>query len=390
MPKTPTPHRSSASNRPTSPLISLVLPVFNEAAILEKLQDRIDAGLTHSGCRWEVIYVNDGSSDLSGTILTRFAHERPNVRAVHLSRNFGHQSAILAGLAHAQGDATIIMDSDMQDDPSRLVDFIDAWRDGADVVYAIREKRKEALWKNILFLSFYRLLNRISDVPIPTDAGAFGLIDQRVTKQILQLPEVDRFYPGLRSWVGFHQMGIVVERCARHDDKPRVSLRQLFKLAQSAIFGFSRFPLMIFYALSIASLTVSASCLSYALISKWFTGLAIPGWASTTTLASFFGGLNALGIAILGEYVIRIHQQVLGRPSYIVERVDSMPFAANQNAAEAEMMEPVSLENALAAITHELQQIASTKLAIKMQTAEKRSHGCADRVVIQTVRELHT
>ena len=348
---------SNSQQRTPFPLISLVLPVFNEAAILETLQDRIDTGLAKAGCRWEVIYVNDGSTDQSGEILSRLAKERPQIRCVHLSRNFGHQSAIHAGLAHAKGDATIIMDSDLQDDPTRLGEFIEAWRNGADVVYAIREKRKEAWWKNILFLSFYRLLNRISDIPIPADAGAFGLIDQCVVHQILQLREVDRFYPGLRSWVGFRQQGIVVERCARHDDKPRVSLRQLFKLAQSAIFGFSRFPLFIFYALSIASLTVSASCLTYALFSKWFTGLAIPGWASTTTLASFFGGLNALGIAVLGEYVIRIHQQVLGRPSYIVEKFESSSSFASNLTPRPKRIDNESIEKVLADTLRDIQQL---------------------------------
>ena len=327
------------NSRPAKPIISVVLPVFNEASILETLQDRIDAGLARAGCRWEVIYVNDGSTDGSREILTQMARERSQVRCVHLSRNFGHQSAIHAGLAHARGDATIIMDSDLQDDPARLVDFVRAWQDGSDVVYAIREKRKESLWKQMLFAGFYRLLNRISETPIPIDAGAFGLMDRRVVKEILNLGEVDRFLPGLRSWVGFQQQGIVVERCARHDDKPRVSLRQLFKLAQSAIFGFSRFPLFIFYAISLISLAVSGSCLTYALISKWHTGLAIPGWASTVVLASLFGGLNALGIAVLGEYVIRIHQQVLGRPGYIVDRVDTNQSAVSNSDSRDSAMD---------------------------------------------------
>jgi polyisoprenyl-phosphate glycosyltransferase len=345
------------NTRTPFPLISLVLPVFNEAAILETLQDRIDEGLAKAGCRWEVIYVNDGSTDQSGEILTRLVQERLQIRCVHLSRNFGHQAAIQAGLAHAKGDATIIMDSDLQDDPARLGDFVEAWRNGADVVYAIREKRKEAWWKNLLFLGFYRILNRISDISIPRDAGSFGLLDRRAVQEISKLGEVDRFFPGLRSWVGFRQQGIVIERCARHDDKPRVSLRQLFKLAQSAIFGFSRFPLFIFYAISIASLSVSGSCLAYALFSKWFTGLAIPGWASTTTLASFFGGLNALGIAVLGEYVIRIHQQVLGRPGYIIDRVESsQSFTANY-MPRAKRIDNESIEKVLADTLRDIQQI---------------------------------
>lgn len=305
------------------PLISLVLPVFNEIAILDTLRSSLDRSMCSIGVDWEIIFVNDGSTDGSGRVLSHFARTFPHIKTIHLSRNFGHQAAIHAGLSHCEGDAAIIMDSDMQDDPTRLSKFIDAWREGYDVVYAVREKRKEAWWKNFLFLSFYRLLNQIADIRIPQDAGAFSLLDRRAIDEVLRLKEVERFFPGLRSWIGFQQKGVVIERCARHDDKPRVSLWQLFRLAQSAIFGFSRFPLFIFYAISIASLTVSLSCLTYALISKWYTGLAIPGWASTTTLASFFGGLNALGIAVLGEYVIRIHHQVLGRPTFVVDQVIS-------------------------------------------------------------------
>ncbi|MFO0012035.1 MAG: glycosyltransferase family 2 protein [Planctomycetota bacterium] len=361
---------NSATNRSRSSLVSVVLPVFNEASILRTLQSRIDAGMARAGCRWEVIYVNDGSTDGSGEILTQLANERSNIRCVHLSRNFGHQSAIHAGLAHSRGDSTIIMDSDLQDDPDRLGDFVRAWREGADVVYAIREKRKESWWKQVLFSSFYRVLNRISDTPIPLDAGAFGLMDRRVVQEILRLGEVERFLPGLRSWVGFRQKGIVVERCARHDDKPRVSLRQLFKLAQSAIFGFSRFPLFIFYAISMVSLAVSVGCLSYALISKWHTGLAIPGWASTVVLASLFGGLNALGIAVLGEYVIRIHQQVLGRPSYIVDRIDSRSISTAPEAKPFANVEYDSVDSVMEVIDgirqsiHELHRAAAERSSV--------------------------
>jgi dolichol-phosphate mannosyltransferase len=323
--------KTTASLR-KQPLISLVLPVFNEIEILDTLRSCLDQSMCSVGVDWEIVFVNDGSTDGSGRVLSHFARTYPHIKAIHLSRNFGHQAAIHAGLSHCAGDAAIIMDSDMQDDPTRLSKFIDAWREGYDVVYAVREKRKEAWWKNFLFLSFYRLLNQIADIRIPQDAGAFSLLDRRAIDEVLRLKEVERFFPGLRSWIGFQQKGVVIERCARHDDKPRVSLWQLFRLAQSAIFGFSRFPLFIFYAISIASLTVSLSCLTYALISKWCTGLAIPGWASTTTLASFFGGLNALGIAVLGEYVIRIHHQVLGRPTFVVDQVISFVKAPNSSS----------------------------------------------------------
>lgn len=397
--------KATSSSR-KQPLISLVLPVFNEIAILDTLRSCLDRSMCSVGVDWEIIFVNDGSTDGSGRVLSHFARTFPHIKTIHLSRNFGHQAAIHAGLSHCAGDAAIIMDSDMQDDPTRLSKFIDAWREGYDVVYAVREKRKEAWWKNVLFLSFYRLLNQIADIRIPQDAGAFSLLDRRAIDEVLRLKEVERFFPGLRSWIGFQQKGVVIERCARHDDKPRVSLWQLFRLAQSAIFGFSRFPLFIFYAISIASLTVSLSCLTYALISKWYTGLAIPGWASTTTLASFFGGLNALGIAVLGEYVIRIHHQVLGRPTFVIDQVIAFTQAPNskpESISPADsVMDDATSEIRLSEYLNELRQDISAAIhpsmtssnssvtieecsSSRLQNSRSQSTDCPEN--INTVRE---
>jgi polyisoprenyl-phosphate glycosyltransferase len=312
---------STKTFRRAQPFISVVMPVFNEAAILDRLTREVQSGLAAANVEWEIIYVNDGSSDGSRELLNELANIHHRLRIVHLSRNFGHQAAIHAGLNIARGDATIVMDSDLQDDPRRLVDMIGTWRDGYDVVYAIREKRKESFWKRWLFDSFYRVLHRVSETRMPMDAGAFSLMDARVVQQVLSLGEVDRFLPGLRAWVGFRQTGIVIERCSRHDNEPRVSLRQLFRLAKTAIFGFSRVPLSMFYTIGLGSMGVSGACVGYALLSKWFTGMAIPGWASITSVAAFFGGLNAFGIAILGEYVVRIHDQVRNRPTFVVDRI---------------------------------------------------------------------
>jgi len=324
------------SARPKQPLVSVVMPVFNEVAILDRLTREVQIGLTAAKVAWEIIYVNDGSRDGSGELLNALSSSNDAIKIVHLSRNFGHQPAIHAGLTMAKGDATIVMDSDLQDDPRRLVDMIDAWRDGYDVVYAIRGKRKESLWKRWLFDGFYRVLNRMSETPIPLDAGAFSLMDARVVRQVLKLGEVDRFFPGLRAWVGFRQTGIVIERCSRHDDEPRVTLKQLFRLAKTAIFGFSRVPLSMFYAIGLASMGISVACVGYAVASKWITGMAIPGWASVTSVAAFFGGLNAFGIAILGEYVVRIHDQVRNRPTFVIDSVVQSKHMVQRNGDQAE------------------------------------------------------
>ena len=313
-------YKHAARLRSKKGTISVVMPVYNESLVLPELFDAVRAALQQSGVAWEVVFVDDGSTDSSPEVLDTLAVGDQRVKVVHLSRNFGHQAAIHAGLCHARGDAVLLMDSDLQDSPEAIPRFIEAWRDGYDVVYAIRTKRKEYLLKRLLFRGFYRFLAAIASTPIPLDAGIFGLIDRRVADEIVALGERDRFYPGLRSWVGFRQKGILVERLARYDDHPRVSMRGLWRLAKTAIFSFSSFPLTVFYLIGYSALLIFVGLSSYSLFCKLFTDLAIPGWTSHILSASFFGALNALGISILGEYVIRIYDQVRGRPLYIVAR----------------------------------------------------------------------
>lgn len=305
---------------PERATVSVVLPVYNEANVLRQLYTAITQSLDSFAGTFEILFVNDGSKDGSGEIMDRLAGEDRRVHALHLSRNFGHQAAVQAGLAHARGDAVIVMDSDMQDDPGCLLEFIDHWYQGYDVVYAVRKDRKEGAIKRALFFAFYRVLNLVSNTPIPNDAGNFGLVDRKVLDCICDLDEHDRFYPGLRSWVGFRQIGIPVERHARHDDRPRVSFFGLCSLAKTAVFSFSSIPMMLFYGIGAISFLVCFWFSVFSLYHKFATGLAIPGWTSTIMIASFFGALNALGIAVLGEYVVRIYDQVRARPKFIVAR----------------------------------------------------------------------
>lgn len=326
---------SSSRPAPEKSCISVVLPVYNEASVLQQLYCAVTRSLQGLDCRLEIVFVNDGSTDGSGKIIDQLARDDARVHAVHLSRNFGHQAAVQAGLTYASGDAVIVMDSDMQDDPYCLVDFVTQWQAGYDVVYAVRTNRKEGTVKRTLFYAFYRLLNLISQTPIPNDAGNFGLIDRRVLECIRGLNEHDRYYPGLRSWVGFRQIGVPVERQPRHDDRPRVSFLGLCALAKTAIFSFSSVPMLLFYAIGGISFLVCGSFTLFSLYHKLATGLAIPGWTSTIMIASFFGALNALGIAVLGEYVVRIYDQVRGRPKFIVARHENRaPEKDNGNLEE--------------------------------------------------------
>jgi dolichol-phosphate mannosyltransferase len=300
--------------------ISVVLPVYNEGAVIERLYREIVAALDRCDCQGELVFVNDGSTDDSPARLDRIAQGDCRVRVLHLSRNFGHQAAVHAGLSSARGDAVVVMDTDMQDNPAALPALVAKWRDGYDVVYAVRTDRKEGLVKRFLFRAFYRVLNLVSSTPIPNDAGNFGLIDRRVADSIVGLREYDRYYPGLRQWVGFRQTGVTVPRERRHDTKPRVSWWGLARLAKTAIFSFSSVPLALFYVVAAVSLLTCGLFSGFALYHRIVTGWSIPGWTSIIIVASFFGALNALGIGVLGEYVVRIHDQVRDRPKFIVRR----------------------------------------------------------------------
>ncbi|MCA9061890.1 MAG: glycosyltransferase family 2 protein [Planctomycetaceae bacterium] len=316
--------------------VSAVLPVFNEAAILEQLTAQLVSELGRNSREFEIIYVNDGSSDGSRELLDSIASRVKQVVVVHLARNFGHQPALHAGLDHVQGDVVITMDSDLQDDPRAISEFLSEWECGSDVVYARRFGRKESLPKRILFYSFYRVLNAIATTRIPQDAGNFGLMDIRVVRALQSLPERERYFPGLRNWTGFRQTGIPVERAARHDNQPRVSLAGLFRLAKTAVFSFSSFPLTFFYVIAALSALVCAGAIGFVLFHKLFTGLATPGWTSTIITGSFFGALNALGISILGEYVIRIFDEVRRRPVYVVDVVRQQSAAPGNSMSVPE------------------------------------------------------
>jgi dolichol-phosphate mannosyltransferase len=317
---------------PSETVVSVVLPVFNEVKVLRTLLAKLEQTLDAIELRREIIFVNDGSTDGSDRVLDQMAARSTEVRVIHFSRNFGHQAAVQAGLKHARGNAVVLMDSDLQDAPEAIGRLIEAWRKGFDVVYAIREKRKEQAWKRFLFAAFHRTLAAVSTTPIPSDAGNFSLIDARVVRLIVALSERDRYLPGLRSWVGFRQAGVVVERLARYDNHPRVSLRGLWRLAKTAIFSFSSLPLTVFYLIGYSALAIFLILSGYAVYCKLFTDLAIPGWTSYILSASFFGALNALGISMLGEYVLRIYDQVRARPLYLVDRTVNFDRTARPGA----------------------------------------------------------
>jgi polyisoprenyl-phosphate glycosyltransferase len=310
----------TATATPVPPLISLVVPFLNEAAVLPQLfatLARVLPGL--AGHRWELVLVDDGSTDDSAACVRREAGRFPGaVRLVRLSRNFGHQPALLAGLRTARGAAVIALDADLQDPPELFAEFLRHFATGHDVVYAVRQNRRESGWKRAAYWLFYRLFRRFAEVQIPLDAGDFGLMSRRVVALVSATAEHDLLLRGLRSWSGFRQLGVPYDRPERPAGETKYTLRRLGRLAGSAFFGYSTLPLRLATWLGLGAAAVGALYGAYVLCAK-LTGASTPqGWASLALLLLFLGGAQLVCVGILGEYIGRIYQQVQARPQYVV------------------------------------------------------------------------
>lgn len=304
-------------------LLSVVAPIYNEVENIEPFVKEVWDSLEQirfPGKR-EIVLVNDGSADGSAEKLDAMAAQHPEeIRVVHLARNFGHSAAVCAALDHAKGDAVILMDSDRQDDPAAFGPFVEKWKEGYDVIYALRASREESWLSRLLFWLFYRLLRAMAHIEIPANAGNFCLMDRQALALLTSLRERNRYLPGLRAWVGFRQTGVPVPRRARYDKETRVGFQGLWRLAMDAVFSFSYVPLFFCRVIGVVTIGLAALLVGFAAYHKLFTGLAIPAWTSEITAICFFGGINMLGIGLVGEYVARIYDEVRGRPIYVVAR----------------------------------------------------------------------
>lgn len=300
--------------------LDAVVPIYDEAEILPELNRRLQDVLSGLDFDWRVIYVDDGSRDASSQLLARFAEEHPRVSVVHLSRNFGQQAAIAAGLSMADADAVVLLDGDLQDPPEVIPDLVARWRDGYDVVYAVKRKRKEGWFKRMMFAAFYRVLGAVSSIDIPADAGNFSLMDRSVVELINRMPERSRYVSGLRAYVGGRQIGVEFERGQRYDDEPRQSPRRLVRMGMDAVFAFSDLPLRLATLLGFLVSGVAFVVLLTVLYKRLFTGEAIIGWASTMTSILFIGGIQLLSVGVIGEYIGRIYNETKARPAWVVSR----------------------------------------------------------------------
>ena len=302
-------------------MISVVAPIFNERENLPDFRRRVSAALEQTGEPWEIVLVDDGSRDGSGEIIRRMHAEEPRIKLVELSRNFGHQPAVTAGLHHARGDAVVLIDGDLQDPPEVIPEMVQKWKAGAQVVLGERASRSDRGVRGMGFRLFYPVLRSMTDLPGGTpDAGIFGLMDRRVVDEFNKLPERRRFIPGLRSWLGFTQDTVRYDRTDRAAGKPKQSLRRLVHYAMDAIFSFSTRPLRWVTWLGIFVSTVSFGLVIFYSI-RLLLGIGLPlghGWWSLIFSILFLGGVQMISIGILGEYIGRIYEEIKQRPLYVV------------------------------------------------------------------------
>lgn len=305
--------------------ISLVVPCYNEQAVLPQLFARVTAAAETWGLPWEVVCVDDGSRDSTWDLLAAQHGRDPRWRAVRFARNFGHQIAVSAGLYHATGAAVIVIDADLQDPPEEIHRFIARWREGYDVVYAIRQRRKEGWLKRLGYWSFYRLLDRLVSFQIPLDSGDFCLMDRRVVDTLNAMPERKRFVRGLRAWSGFRQAGVAYERHARAAGEVKYTLRKLIGLALDGILSFSTVPLRLAALLGLLVASFSLLGILFTLAQRLFRdffaqlGLApVPGFATIVIAILFLGGVQLICLGILGEYLGRVYEEVKRRPLWTI------------------------------------------------------------------------
>ncbi len=305
------------------PLLSIVSPMWNEAesaeAFLTELTAQVDA---MPGVRVEMLIVDDGSTDGTGGILADWAARRDDLSIVSLSRNFGHQAAITAGLFAATGDAVVIMDSDLQDPPDLIGQMVQMWQDGADVVYAVRKERQGETWfKKATATAYYRMLRWLSDTDIPADTGDFRLVSREVVEALRSMPEKDRYMRGMVAWVGFRQVPLVFDRSERFGGRTKYSLGRMIRLGTAGVVGFSDKPLYIAVGFGFLVMLLAILGLGYVIVSillGW--GDLVRGWASVVISVMFFSAVQLIFLGVIGIYISRVFVEAKGRPLYIVKR----------------------------------------------------------------------
>lgn len=304
---------------PEKPEVTVIAPVYNEAQSLPVLYGRMKEVLEATGCTWELLLVDDGSTDGSTEAIRRLGQEDRRVRPVIFARNFGHQLAVTAGLDYARGQAVVIIDADLQDPPELIPEMLAKWREGYEIVYAIRSEREGESWFKLATASlFYRIIARITDVEIPMDTGDFRLLDRKVVNVLKAMRERHRFLRGMSVWVGFRQTGVHYRRSARYAGQTKYPFKKMFKFASDAITSFSYLPLQLATYLGFFSAGLSILAIPVVILMRQSGYRAFFGQATTLIAVLFLGGVQLISLGILGEYIGRLYDEAKGRPLYIV------------------------------------------------------------------------
>ena len=303
----------------TDPVFSIIAPVYNENETLPTLYLRVMEIMDSAGETWELVLVDDGSTDGSTESIRALGKQDQRVRPVIFARNFGHQLAVTAGLDYSRGNAVVIIDSDLQDPPEVILDLIAKWREGYEVVYAVRSEREgESRLKLFTASIFYRIIYRITDVDIPMDTGDFRLLDRKVVDVIGRMRERHRFLRGMSVWVGFRQTGVEYRRAARYAGETKYPFKKMFKFALDAITSFSYFPLQVATYMGFISAGISILAIPLVIALRLAGSQAFFGQATTLISVLFLGGVQLISLGILGEYIGRLYDEAKGRPLYIV------------------------------------------------------------------------
>jgi polyisoprenyl-phosphate glycosyltransferase len=317
---------------PRSPhLLSVVAPVYNERELVEQFVARTTAAVADFA--FELVLVDDGSSDGSGDVLDRIADTDPRVRVIHLSRNFGHQAALTAGLEHAVGDVVVMLDADLQDPPELIAEMIARWSQGADVVYAVREQREgETALKLATASWFYKLFDKLAQVDLEANSGDFRLLDRRALDALLTMTERSRFLRGMTVWVGFTQTAVSYQREARHAGETKYTMRKMLRFSLDAIASFSHLPLQLATYAGMLSAGVAFVAIPVVLALR-LAGSYLPGFGSITIAILLLGGIQLIALGVIGEYVGRVYDEVKHRPLYIVREERNRPASASPRPA---------------------------------------------------------